>query len=61
MDKEKATINKKEHHKKAKKANNFGKALFPNRNNFNVGNGGLRRTGERWDDMQSLSCEVGEI
>ena len=44
---------------KAKKAINFGEVLFPT-NNFLVGNYGLRRA-ERWQDMPSMSSEVGEI
>ena len=43
-----------------KKAKNFGKVLFPNKKLiFLVGNYGLRRA-ERWDDMPTMSSEVGE-
>ena len=45
--------------KKAQKANNFGKVLFPLKH-FLVGNYGLR-TAERWDGMPNVSSEVGEI
>ena len=50
--------NKKRTSQKTKKAKNFGRV--PQRIIFLVGNYGLRRA-ERWEDMPSMSSEVGEI
>ena len=43
----------------SQKAKNFRKVLSPT-TNFLVGDYGLRMA-ERWDDMPSMSSEVGEI
>ena len=43
----------------SQKAKNFGKVLSPT-TNFLVGDYGLRMA-ERWDDMPSISSEVGEM
>ena len=50
---------KKERHKKRRKQRTSGRFFAPT-TNFLVGNYGLRRA-ERWDDMLSMSSEVGEI
>ena len=50
---------KKERHRKQRKQRTSGRFFSPT-TNFLVGNYGLRRD-ERWDDMPSMSSEVGEI
>ena len=50
---------KKERHKKQRKQRTSGRFFSPT-NKFLVGNYGPRRA-ERWDDMPSMSSEVGEI
>ena len=50
---------KRERHKKQRKQRTSGRFFSPT-TNFLVGNCGLRRA-ERWDDMPSMCCEVGEI
>ena len=50
---------KNERHKKQRKQRTSGRFFSPT-NNFLVCNYGLRRA-ERWDDMPSMSSEVGEI
>ena len=47
-------------HKKQTKQRTSGRFFAPT-TNFLVGNYGLRRAGEGWDDMPSMSSEVGEI